>query len=512
MDWTEGYVSDIAYTTGFYRELAPSFLSFAALLMGQNAPDPSLPFAYAELGCGQGFGTNILAAAYPHGRFVGIDFNPAQIANAQALAGEADLANVSFRDESFQQAADLPDDVLAKFDYITLHGIYSWISAANRQAIVRFIERRLKPGGLVYVSYNCMPGWAAMAPFQRLLIEHAERNPDRSDRQIAQGFEFVQQLRDADVAYFAQNPSVLKRIDAMKDKDRTYLAHEYLNGTWQPLFFTDVADEMQAAKLEYVGSASLLENFEGLVLPQKAREVINQSSDPAFRELLKDYAINQQFRRDLFVKGTRTMTAVHKQESLRRTAFAPLKARADMSTTFKTPLGEANGQTEVYAPIMDQVAQGATSLHDLATTTHIDLGKLMQAAAALTSSGQIHPAQATTDSEPSRRLNRAVAKRVLRGEPYRYLAAPTVGNGINAGDVEITALEALTQNEINAPDALAQAIWSRFKPIGRRLVKDGQTLQTDAQNLRELRQRADDILNKRVPVWRELGLLDSTES
>ena len=507
MDWTDGYVADVAYTTGFYRELAPSFLSFAALVQGQPAPDPAQPFAYCELGCGQGFGTNILAAAYPHGRFVGIDFNPAQVANARTLAQEADLSNVAFWDESFCDAGDLPDEALPVFDYVALHGIYAWISEANRQAIVRFIERKLKPGGLVYVSYNCMPGWAAMAPFQRLLIEHGKRNPDRSDRQVAAGFEFVQQLRDADAAYFGQNPMVPKKIDAMRDKDRSYLAHEYLNGTWQPLFFTDVAEEMARAKLDYVGSASLLENFEGLALPAKARAVMGQTRDPVYRELLKDYAINQQFRRDIFVKGARAMSDVHKRARLLATTVAPLKVREEMSLTFKTPLGAANGQAAVYTPIMDAVAQGATSLADLIKATSLDVGKLMQACAVLTSSGQVHPAQPGTDPAPSRRLNMAVARRVLRQEPYRYLAAPAVANGINAGDVEITALAALTQEAITSADALAQAIWSRFKPVGRRLVKDGQALQTDAQNLEELRQRADDVLTKRVPVWRELGVL-----
>ena len=56
MDWTDGYVSDISYTTGFYRELAPSYLSFAALTQGQQAPAPARAFAYCELGCGQGSG------------------------------------------------------------------------------------------------------------------------------------------------------------------------------------------------------------------------------------------------------------------------------------------------------------------------------------------------------------------------------------------------------------------------------------------------------------------------
>ena len=36
MDWTRGYVADIGYTAGFYRELAPSHMAFAALSIGRS--------------------------------------------------------------------------------------------------------------------------------------------------------------------------------------------------------------------------------------------------------------------------------------------------------------------------------------------------------------------------------------------------------------------------------------------------------------------------------------------
>ena len=39
-----------------------------------------------ELGCGQGFSTNLLAAANPHIRFHATDFNPGHIVGAQSLA------------------------------------------------------------------------------------------------------------------------------------------------------------------------------------------------------------------------------------------------------------------------------------------------------------------------------------------------------------------------------------------------------------------------------------------
>jgi len=43
---------------------------------------------------------------------------------------------------------------LPDFDYIGLHGIWSWISDENRQVIVDFIRKKLKVGGVLYISYN----------------------------------------------------------------------------------------------------------------------------------------------------------------------------------------------------------------------------------------------------------------------------------------------------------------------------------------------------------------------
>ena len=507
MDWSDGYVSDVGYTTGFYRELAPSFLHFAALIQGQAAPDPAQPFTYCELGCGQGFATNVLAAAYPHGRFVGIDFNPAQIANARRLAADGGLDNVTFRDDSFRQAADLPADDLPMFDFVTLHGIYSWVSPENRQALVRFIERKLKPGGLVYVSYNCMPGWAALEPFQRLLREHADRNPARSDHQAGAGMAFVQKLRDAEMSYFTQNPRVGKVLDAAKDKDRAYLAHEYLNGTWQPLFFPDVAKELSAAKLDYVGSASLLENFESIALTKAAREAIAEVGDSDFREMLKDYASNQQFRRDIYVKGADALTSPEKKESLLDLPFQPLVSHDQVTFTFRTPLGQATGQTKVYEPLVQELWAGNNTVRKIAANTGFDFGTLLQALAALVANGCVHPARTDGDAAISRQFNAAVARKVLLGHPFRYVAAPVAGNGIHASDVELTILSALSEGVAPETEPLAKAAWGHFRRVGRRLTREGQPIEDEQDNLDELQTRTRNFLESRLQVWRDLGVL-----
>ena len=54
MDWKHGYFADNGYTFGYYREMAPCYLAWAALLQG--VVTPTRGFRYVDLGCGQGLG------------------------------------------------------------------------------------------------------------------------------------------------------------------------------------------------------------------------------------------------------------------------------------------------------------------------------------------------------------------------------------------------------------------------------------------------------------------------
>jgi tRNA G46 methylase TrmB len=99
MSWDHGYFSSTSYTSGVYRELAPAWLDFAALLKGHQPPrsHEGEAFSYLELGSGMGLGLCLLAAAYPEGRFTGIDFQPDHIVHSRRLAQQLGLANINFQ-------------------------------------------------------------------------------------------------------------------------------------------------------------------------------------------------------------------------------------------------------------------------------------------------------------------------------------------------------------------------------------------------------------------------------
>ena len=362
--WTSGYVADLGYTHGFYRELTPALLGFVTLARGERGPEAGAGLTYCELGCGQGLSMNLLASANPQVRFHATDFNPSQVAGARALAAEAGLSNVTFYEDSFADFADAPG-LPESFDVIALHGIYSWISAENRAAIVAFIRRKLKAGGLVYVSYNAQPGWAAAAPMRHLMYLHGKAKGGPTATRLEPALGFVEGMVKADAAFFRVNPALKDRFERLKGQNRNYLAHEYLNEAWTLLYHSEVAEEMSAAKLSYLGSAALLEQVDAINLTAEQQQIMAGIDDPVLRETVRDFMTNQQFRRDVFIKGANPLAPSQRTHAWLDQRFALSTHRPDIPLTVNGMLGEANLQADVYEPLLDALAAKPKTVREL---------------------------------------------------------------------------------------------------------------------------------------------------
>lgn len=511
--WTDGYVTDIQYTSGFYRELSPVYLSYLCDIIGVRAPDVSKPYTYCELGCGQGFGSNLLAAANPLGSFYAYDFNPAQITNAQALAAAGGLKNIQFFERSFQELAEEPAHTQPIFDFIVFHGIISWIMPEHFQHIITFIQRRLKPGGLVYTSYNSLPGWTATAPLQRLLREHAKRRPGRSDEQLQEALGFVATLKEAGAAYFSANAAVHARLEKFSSLNKNYLAHEYLNEAWVLFYFADVARELERAKLTFAGSAHLFDNFNHLSVPEKVRPLMAQARDPIFAETIRDFAINQQFRRDLFVRGHNALNASEQTSRLRATSFQQLTQVTPGPLEFTVPLGKVTARPENYDPLVAALASRSITLGEalaLPAFAGQTFAEVSQALAMLVGGGQAHPVQdkGRRDFAPAQALNQVVARKLLLGSDYGFLSAPAVGTAVPAAFMDMCLVLALggRTGKPKAPE-LVDALWRILEQYGRRLIKDGQTLHSREESLPEIESHVASFLEGKYALWKALGVV-----
>ena len=522
MDWHEGYVSDIDYVAEFFPEQSPSLLSFACILNGVEPVALDRPFTYFELGSGQGLTANVLAAANPLGRFYAADFNPAHIAASRQLAESAELANVEFLESSF---ADLADGAvgLPQFDFVTLHGVYSWVNAENRRHIVRFLARYLKPGGIAYISYNAMPGWSTTLPLQRLILEHVDLYPGSRHQQIEHMRKLVGGLVQNKAAYFTNNAGAGLRtyLDAAMTGDAdwsSYLAHEYMNRGWEPLYHADVVRDVAAAKLDYVGSAGLSWALPALYLTPAQSALLDTIADPALRETIKDYMKNTCFRKDVFVRGARRMGPERQRQWLEQSGIALTVLPEQLHAGLKFPAQGANPPA-AYAPLLAALGQGPRTLLELARLPAMaphTLAEIAEAAALLADTGQAAPyflGAAGADTSPARRLNLAIAGQA-RGDDaaYRVFAAPLLGSGIKAplfqrlvyrAVLPAVAAQALPLNV----DAIATQVWRQVVEQGRAVMRDELELDSEDEIISGIWATVQAILERRSPLWRGLLML-----
>src|SRR5690349_5564053 len=137
-----GYVTDTTYADTFFRELSPAWLNYVAALNGVLPRPIDVPFRYLELGCGFGTSAIVNAASFPHASFDACDFNVAHVEGGREYARELGLENIQFHTDSFHEllAADFQP-----YDFVVMHGVYSWVDAATRGVLRRLVERWLRP-------------------------------------------------------------------------------------------------------------------------------------------------------------------------------------------------------------------------------------------------------------------------------------------------------------------------------------------------------------------------------
>lgn len=516
--WNDGYVADVVYTTNFYREMTPSWLAAAAVLLGHRPPDLSRPFRWAELGCGNGFTAAAVAAACPAAEVWAFDFNPAHIETARLLADQAGLGNLIYREASFADLADAPEAALPAFDFIVAHGVYSWIAPEHRRQIVGFVERRLKPGGLFYNSYNDAVGWGSMIPLRELMRLVMSTSQSRSDLVVPQINALIGRLTEGQAGFFGANPAVESRLRSLQTLDPRYVAHEYLNEHWHPLMFADVLAEMGEAKCSFIGSATMTDNIDATSVPTALLPLMNETTDVRLRETIRDFACAQSFRRDVYRRG---VTGLSTGEHLAlidalTLVVAARPVQGDPEIQFTCSLGTVTANKAQYAPLIDALAHGPLTIEAARATPGLSgksLNEVLQTFALLMAGGfalPMMPGGATQAGVAAcRALNRTIARMNADGANIGNLVSPMVGSAIPSTLVETLAVGELLRDPDAAPERLADSLMGILARTGRRMQRDGASV-TDPLEVRQLTlDGVNATLGPRAGLHRSLAILGS---
>jgi SAM-dependent methyltransferase len=416
-DHLSGYATDIPYLRDFKPMLAPAWLDHVALVAAIQPPDRHHGFAWCDLGCGQGVTAALLAATHPMGEFHGIDAMPMHIDHARGLAAAAEIPNVRFHAVDFTAAMDLK---LPPFDYIVAHGVFTWVDEEAQRALLRFIDRRLKPGGLVYLGYNAMPGWTRDLPFQRLVREIGLTSPGDSAARIAAAIDVARALAEAGVPALAASFTIAELADRPQDYLPGYLVHEFMPAAWRPLYVTEVRQTMRSTGLEPVGSATLSENFDWMVLNQRAREILSAIADDDTREIARDFFLDQRFRCDVFARGNRRLDPEERAGRLLSSTYALARPSPAIRYMAATAAGDLSYDNPATRRIVAALASVPGSLHRAIVEGQQAEG--LKALLTLCAFGDVMPVKRGLTEIG--RLNRILAGRVEGAEEICWLALP----------------------------------------------------------------------------------------
>ncbi|MBN8890236.1 MAG: class I SAM-dependent methyltransferase [Rhodospirillales bacterium] len=499
--WGGGYVTDVTYLAQHYPEQSPHMLAAACVVSGVDpgftGEAPGLH--YLELGCGRGMNALVVAAGNPRWRVTAIDFTPAAIAEGRRTAAAAGLENITFIEADLAGFAETVEArALPEADFVSMHGVWSWVPVAVRAGIVRLLAAKLRAGGVVHVSYNVLPGLQGALGMQRLIRAAGGALAQRSDRQVLAGRQVVMDLVAAEALHL-RTPVVTELLRHLEKAPVEYLAHEFMNATWAPCFQADVAEALADAKLELVASAKLPENFLGLMLAPAQIAVLERFDDPRLRELVKDICVDRALRHDVYVRGPQRLDRAVQDSLLRGMTLALTVLPGNFAYQIEMPAGRATLGEGFYGPAVAALAFGPRQVGELMTlpgqTGSSDNPAELVAMLVGTGQAALLPWPDAAPSGGAMRLNAVLARQVVRLDGLNrttVAASARMGGGLVCRAVELFLLERIAE----AGGGLDPGGWAL------ELAPD-----LPVEDLNVLRGQLQKVVEDRLPIWRSVGAI-----
>jgi SAM-dependent methyltransferase len=383
----------------------PAKLSALACLYGRSFASPS-HCRVLEAGCGDGANLLSMAATAPQSRFVGFDLAETAIAQARATATAAGLTNVEF---SVMDIEDAPES-LGEFDYIIAHGIYAWVPAHIREALMRLIGRTLAPSGLAFVSYNAMPACRA-----RQIVRDVLQDRVRGMTDIAEKFAAAKECMEFHAAVWSQEEPLRNAMRgqmlATLRRRLEVLFHDEMGEIFEPQFVSHVAAHAKKHGLQYLCDCAPARNSEAFFPSEEGRELRERAQGDWIRyEQLHDYVKLVGFRQTILCRDG---DAIDRRADWTRLRQLHVQGRF-IPEDAKDPSSDA---------FIFRVDEGETSGH--ISTTDAGVAALVGRIGAV-DPGSIPLAGAVTDPE----IGEAVLRLFLSGslslqtEPFAFTLTP----------------------------------------------------------------------------------------
>lgn len=298
-----------AYPSAIFRHSKPDRMAVLGRLVGLPTPDPATA-RVLEVAGGDGLNSIALAAAYPDARFVNFDLAVTAIAQGQGWSDTLRQANITHHALDLMDAGDVLE---GEFDYIIAHGVYAWVPDFVREAMLPFIAKKLAPGGVAYLSFDCLPA-SHVRMALRQILQYAGARPDVPPTQrLAIARELLgdlamraEEVHEDDHPWHAMIGHTAKQSFEKRD---AVLVHDDIGEEYHPQMLADVAREAHSLGLTFLSDA-LDGRLGELFLPFEAEDVSGPVAEAAILHQAQsnDITAPHFFRRALFTKATTAPT------------------------------------------------------------------------------------------------------------------------------------------------------------------------------------------------------------
>jgi len=266
----------VPYPAATYTQTHVRRLAAIARLFGVKAPDVRT-CRVLEIGCGEGANLVGMAVDLPESQFVGIDLSKTAIDRANALARQAGVENVTFRQTDVAELVGRPGEC----DYVIAHGVYSWVPREVREKILDLCERVLAPTGIAYISYNTYPGWHVREMMADMMRFHTSGTDD-PEMAVTEGLGLIQAVGRAlgEESPYAQ--AILHEMKRIVQRNKASTFHDDLNPDMKPILFTDFIKQARGRGLQFLAEADYT-TMSLDDLPADARAALEEIQDDAVR-------------------------------------------------------------------------------------------------------------------------------------------------------------------------------------------------------------------------------------
>lgn len=297
----------VPYDNHAFPHTHPDHLAALGKLFGLS-PSDIRRCSVLELGCGDGGNLIPMAYGLPESEFVGIDLSARAIEAGNTTIRELGLTNIRL---IHRDILDIPDDGAAEgdigaFDYIIAHGVLSWVPEPVREKMFRLFSHRLRENGIVYLSYNALPGGYLNRVVNDAMRFHTRTvpQPEERNRQALAVLQFLCEAARPEDDYGAVLTSQLKRLSEAKPHSlNNRIFHDRIAEINQAFYFSEVIARAGQHGLCFLAEADFSEMQDIFLAPEIRRTLQHLSGGSLVRkEQWLDFIKGRKFRKTLLCR------------------------------------------------------------------------------------------------------------------------------------------------------------------------------------------------------------------